>query len=337
MKTFAAIMLIIFTMAAGCSKAPKNEVIVYTSLDLNFSEPILKEFERTTGITVRIQTDTEATKTTGLVNKIILMKDAPEADVFWNNEIIRTIVLKNKGILEPYVPSSAKEIPAMYRDPDGYWTGFAARARVILVNTNLVKPEDAPRSILDLTKPQWKDRVAVANPLFGTTSTHAAVLFATLGPDKASAFFNDLKANGAKIVAGNAMARNMVMEGEIPVCLTDTDDANGAYLKKKPVLMIYPDQDEKGIGTLVIPNSIALIKGGPNPENGKKLIEYLLTVQVERELAKCSSAQIPLRKGIEPYGAEFSLEKIRATTVDFAKAAERLDESARFIQETFLR
>ncbi len=317
------------------AETPPATVVVYTAHDLMFSEPILRGFEQESGLQVKIVGDTEATKTTGLVNRLIQLKDRPEADVFWNNEIMNTVRLAEMGLLDAYVPGTAEGLPNSALDPAGRWVGFAARARVILYNTDLVSAEDAPRSIFDLTHERFRGKVVIANPLFGTTSTHVAALFVVLGPEQAKSFLNALKANDVRIVAGNAMARNLVMEGELAVCLTDTDDANGAFLKKKPVEMVYPDQDE--LGTLIIPNTVALIKGGPNPEGGRKLVDYLASRETETKLARLESAQMPLRTGIPPYEARFDRTKIRAMAVDWRRVAEVAPESARFVQETFLR
>jgi iron(III) transport system substrate-binding protein len=85
---------------AGCKgKESTREVVVYTSLDKVFSQPVLEAFEKQTGIKVLPVYDSEATKTTGLVNRLIAEKDSPQADVFWNSETGRTIVLKRKGVL----------------------------------------------------------------------------------------------------------------------------------------------------------------------------------------------------------------------------------------------
>ena len=132
----------------GCAKT-KNEVVVYTSLDQVFSEPILKEFEAKTGITVRAAYDVESTKTVGLVNRLIAEKEHPQADVFWNSEIVRTLILKNKGILTPYFSSEAKDIPEQFKDKDGYWTGFSARARILIYNNKMLSQSDLPGSILE--------------------------------------------------------------------------------------------------------------------------------------------------------------------------------------------
>ena len=98
-------LLILAIFLTGCSKeqpAAQQEVVVYTSLDKVFSQPILEGFERKTGIKVKAVYDSEATKTTGLVNRLIAEKDSPRADAFWNSETGRTIVLKQKGVLAPY-------------------------------------------------------------------------------------------------------------------------------------------------------------------------------------------------------------------------------------------
>jgi iron(III) transport system substrate-binding protein len=328
--------LALMCLACSCGDgAPRQEVVAYVSLDEMFSKPILEDFEKSTGIKVVYVADQEAQKTTGLMNKLIQMKDRPEADIFWNNETMRSVVLKEKGVLEKYVPSTAADLPERHKDPEGYWVGFAARARVILYNTNMVKEAEAPRSIYDFLKPEWKGRFTIANPMFGTTSTHFAALYAALGPDKAEELLRGLKQNGCQVSPGNAMARNMVMDGQIDACLTDTDDANGALLQGKPVKMVFPDQD--GIGALVIPNSVVLIKGGPNPANAKKLIDYIASRQVEARLAKIKSAQMPLRAGIEPYSPLFDLSKVKTMEVDIHKAASMLDRSNRFIEEVFNR
>ena len=115
-------LLMLTSVWSGCSKrAPQQEVVVYTSLDKVFSQPILEEFENKTGIGVKAVYDSEATKTTGLVNRLIAEKDSPRADVFWNSETGRTIVLKQKGILTSYKSLSAVDIPSTFKDRDGYW------------------------------------------------------------------------------------------------------------------------------------------------------------------------------------------------------------------------
>ncbi|HEX6623090.1 MAG TPA: extracellular solute-binding protein, partial [Pyrinomonadaceae bacterium] len=220
---------------AGGTDNAGREVTVYVSTDRVFSEPVLRAYEQRTGVKVNAVYDTEETKSTGLANKLLAEKNRPQADVFWSNEPVRTLVLKKNGVLAPYKSANAEGIPATFKDPEGYWTGFSARSRVIVFNTNLVKSEEAPKSVFDLTDPRWKGQVAVADPRFGSTSFHVAALYAEVGDERAEEFFRGLKSNGVKIVPGNSVVRDMVARGEVKVGLTDTDDVNVALEDNQPV------------------------------------------------------------------------------------------------------
>lgn len=333
-KIVLAALLFLCALAASCGGG-SGEVVVYVALDETFSKPVLDAFEAETGIKVRMLTDTEASKTVGLAMRIVEEKDNPRADVFWNNEIGWTEVLKSKGLLERYTPASASDIPAQYKDPDGFWTGFAARARVILYNTNLVDASAAPKSVAELALPIYRGRVAIARPVFGTTSTHVAALFSEWGDAKAKEYFLRLKANDCIVAAGNMMAAKMVAAGEAQICLTDTDDANEMLLDGKPVAFIYPDQ--AGMGALVLPNTACLIKNGPNPDNGRKFLEYLLSAEVEQRLAKMNSAQMPVRAGLSPYSSAFDLAKIKSMKTTYSAMAGKLDAAKEFMHAEFLK
>jgi iron(III) transport system substrate-binding protein len=330
------ILVAIFASLAGCNMgSSSSQVVVYTSLDQPFSEPVLQEFERKTGIKVQPVYDVEAAKTTGLVSRLIAETGQPRADVFWSSEYAQTLLLKDKGVLAPYDSPSAKDIPPAYRDPNNYWTGFAARARVIIVNTNLVPPERRPRSIFDLPGVGKPGEVGIANPLFGTTATHSAALFAALGPDKAKTFFNDLKAKQVRVVDGNSVVRSMVASGEMSMGLTDTDDAFEALDDGKPVAIIYPDQD--AMGTLIIPNTVALVKGAPHTAEAQKLIDYLLSQEVEAALAKASSRQMPVRDSVVAPESTPRILNIRAMTVRPEDVAKRMSDSSTWLKDVFLR
>ena len=335
MVLFCLGLVLICGGCKGKASSKQQEVVVYTSLDKVFSEPVLKAFEQETGIKVLDVYDSEATKTTGLVNRLIAEKDNPKADVFWNSETGRTIVLKKKGVLAQYVSPSAADIPQQFKDQEGYWTGFAARCRILIYNTSMLKPEDLPKSIFELTDPKWQGKVALAYPLFGTTATHAAALFANLGDEKAKEYYQKLKNNKIMLTDGNASARDRVADGTVPIAFTDTDDALVAIQEGKPVNIIWPDKE--GMGTLLIPNTVALIKGGPNPEAGKKLIDFLLSPKVEEMLAHCESGQIPLRPNVKQPSHVPDLGEIKAMQVDYEKVADLMEPSGRFLQQVFVR
>ena len=334
-KTLINLVFICLLLIPGCTKQDQREVVIYTSLDQVFSEPVLKDFQEETGIKVKAVYDVEASKTMGLFNRLLAEKANPRCDVFWNSEVGRTIILKHKGVLMPYVSPSAEDIPAQFKDADGFWTGFAARARVLVYNTDLLEESELPESIFELTEPVWKGRVAMGYPLFGTTATHVAALWAYLGPDKTEEYLKALKANEIVIVDGNAVARDMVVKGRVPLAFTDTDDVNVAVQSGKPVKMIYPDS--QGMGTLFIPNTVAMIKDCPHPEEAKILIDYLLSREVESRLAFSESAQVPVRDGV-PTPAHVPLHSsVKAMVVNYEDIAKNMKEATRFCQELFVR
>src|SRR6266496_5468202 len=184
----------------GCFSKGRQSVVVYVSEDQVFSEPILKDFERETGITVKSVFDTEEAKSTGVMNRLIAEKGNPQADVYWANEPVRAEALKQRRVSTPYASASAEGIPDQFKDPDHYWTGFSARARLLLVNArSTVKPA----SVTAYTEPSAKGRAAIANPLFGTTTDYVAALFTLWGDDRARTFMNDMKKNGVKVTTSN--------------------------------------------------------------------------------------------------------------------------------------
>lgn len=334
MKYLMALTLALTLLMSGCVDETKNEVVVYVAHDQDYSEPILTAFEEETGITVRPLYDTEATKTVGLVNRLLAEKSNPQADVFWNNEVSRTVMLKKEGVLQPYVSPEAADKPAAQKDPEGYWTGFAARARVIIYNTDMVPEENAPTSIMDFKAPAWRGNFCIANPLFGTTGSHVAALFALWGKEEAEEYFTDLKDNDMQVVESNGRVRDMVASGELAAGFTDTDDANDALEEGKPVAMVFTDQD--GMGTLVIPNSVMLIKGAPNSENGKKLIDYLLSAGVEARLAESKAMQIPLGQGVPKPDKVPDVEDLKAMDVTHEEVYNELEGSQEFVQELLI-
>lgn len=336
-KFFLVFIFLTFLCPLSLKAADKREVVIYTSLDQVFSEPILKEFEKKTGIKVKIAYDVEAAKTTGLVNRLIAEKNNPQADVFWNSETARTILLKKNGVLVPYSSPNAKDIPTQFKDPEGYWTGFAARARILIYNTDLLEKKDVPVSIFELTRPEWRDKAVIAYPLFGTTATQAAALFVVLGDERAEQYFRDLKANGTMLVDGNSTSRDRVQQGARPIGFTDTDDAHVALANQQPVDIIFPDQGEDQMGTLLIPNTAALIKGGPNPENGKLLIDYLLSKETESQLAFADGAQIPLRDDVSRPAHVPSYQEIKVMDVNFEEIADKIEYAAKILREIFVR
>lgn len=319
---FINMIALFMLMHTACSPSLK-EVTVYCTVDQVFSEPVLKDFERETGIKVKAVYDTEETKSTGVMNRLIAEKNNPQCDVFWSGDPLRNGVLQSSGITEIYQSEQTRLIPGHFKEKNNHWIGFSARTRVLIYNKTLISPDSLPQSVLDFTNPRFNDRFAIANPLFGTTTFHLAALFVTLGDEEAKQWMNDIKANGVVVAASNGDVKNRVMNGELTFGLTDTDDAFEAKKESDEVDYIFLDQQDNGIGTLIMPNALSLIKGSPHNENGGKLINYLLTRETEVKLAT-SCAQMPLIKGTEVPENVPSLDNIIPMKIDYKATSEKL-------------
>jgi iron(III) transport system substrate-binding protein len=332
----------LFAFAAGC-RSPGSRVVLYCAQDREFAEAICAEFTKRTGLEVAPKYDTEADKSVSLYEELIRERDRPRCDVHWNNEILATIRLRRAGLLEAYDSPSARPYPDWAKAPDHAWHAFAARARVLLVNTTLIPEKDRPKSVLELTQAKWKGRVAMAKPLFGTTATHAACLFEALGVEAAERFFRDLAAHGVQIVPGNKQAAQAVSQGEAAIGLTDTDDAIGEVANKQPVAIVFPDREKNErhprLGTLFIPNTVALVKNCPNPDGGRKLIDFLLSAEIEARLAENESHQIPLNPEVKASLPPEILTPgdLHPMQVDFEKAADLWQHSQAFLKDLFAR
>jgi iron(III) transport system substrate-binding protein len=343
--TLAVMLVALLLSPVGCGGG-RARVVLYCAQDQEFAEASLAEFGKRAGLTVDPKFDTEKDKSVSLFTELLKEKERPRCDVFWNNEPLNTIRLQKMGLLEPYDSPSAKPYPDRWKAPDHTWHAFAGRARVLIVNTDLVPEQERPKGLLDLNDPRWKGRVVMSRPLFGTGATQGACLFAVLGTDKAKDYYRGLRANGVQIAPGNKQVAEWVGQGRTPagqkvaVGVTDTDDALEEIDAGHHVAVIFPDRDapkDSKMGTLFIPNTLCILKGSPNPEAARKLVDYLLSADVEARLAESDSHQIPLNPEVKanlPAPME-PVATAKPMDVDFDKAAAAWDEAYEFLKKEF--
>jgi len=291
-----------------------DEVVLYSSVDPEFLKPVVDAYEKATpGVRVLVVGDTEATKTTGLVQRLIAERARPRCDVWWSSEALGTAELAKAGLLEAYVSPAAKDWPVKFRDSQKFWYGLALRARVVVYNRERVAAPDAPATLADLLHERYKGRVGMARPRFGTTRTHVAAIASELGEPALRELLTRLKSHGVRLFDGNASVVRACAGGEILAGLTDTDDVYAGKRNAWPVEMSFgvstgsaPEPTGgaalltrlRTLGPLVIPNTVALVRAGPNPAAGKRLIDHMLGGAVERALAKSESRNTPVRPDV---------------------------------------
>jgi iron(III) transport system substrate-binding protein len=282
------------------AKQKYQTVVIYTSQDQEYAEPIFNTFTKQTGIKIRAVYDNEAAKTVGLVNRLIAEKNNPQCDVFWNNEELRTRQLAAEGIV------------------NSNWVAFGNRTRRLVVNTNLLPLAQAPHDLLALTNKNFNGKVALAYPLFGTTSAHFLALRQYLGESGWQNWCRALAANKPFVVDGNSVVVKMVGKGEALVGLTDSDDVLSGQHDGLPV-----DSIRLGADGFKIPNTASVVANAPHPVAAQKLVDYLQSPQVVAELQTAGA--------IEP------IAQSATTQIDWTTLLASQNTNLEFLKGLFLR
>ena len=319
-SVFTAILLF------GCASdnGNPNSVTVYVSADEHIAREIFSAFTEKTGIFVAWVGDTESSKNTTLVQRLIREKNRPIADVFWSSEILGTIKLAQENVLSPCETKRTMEWPAQYRDSQMRWFGFSPRARVIAYDPQKISEEELPRFWWD-----YSDAV-IADPRFGTTRTHVAVMAEF--PEKSEKLFATMKHK--PMLGGNAATVQAVIDGLALFAMTDTDDVYGAINRGHSIAMFMPRHHEGvGGGTLLIPNTVGIVNGCENYNLAKTFVDFLLSEEVAVLLATSPSRNIPLQPSVAKHFPTLAVDD--PLRVDFNKAAALDVEQITVVMDAF--
>ncbi len=284
----------------------KGQATAYCAQDQVYAEPIFRQFRKAQGIRVDPVYDSEAVKTVGLANRLLTEASNPQCDLFWGNEELRTRQLAAANI---------------FRETNG-WAAFGYRSRRVVINTNLVSIADAPRSLLELTNETWRGKVALAYPQFGTTATHFLALRQLWGNERWDAWCRALAANKPFLLDGNSVVVKLVGRGEAAVGLTDSDDIAAGQTEGWPLLALPMNEE-----TLLIPNTVAVIRGAPHPQAADALFEFLQKPDVARQLVAVNALE----------GTSMGSVKTRTLHVNWSALLRDLQPVTAQLNEIFLR
>ena len=312
-------------------------VVLYSSVDSYVLRELVAAFEAETGAEVRVVGDTEATKTTGLVERLLTERDQPAAHVWWSSEPIGTIKLARSGVLAPFEPASAPAFedgwPAGLVGENRLWHGFGQRARVIAFNTDVLDDASAPKTLEALTQPAWRGRVGFAKPQFGTTRGHMGALLDRWGEARFEAWLTTLRENGARIYDGNATVIRAIRNGEIDIGLTDTDDVWHAHRNGWPIGMTISPNSADAPGSMLMPNTAALIARPDTPDAARELLDWILSPRCEALLAESDSRNIPIFASVAAEHPDLAIES--PWRPDFAAVADATPEAMRIVDRVF--
>lgn len=286
------------------ASASTDEVVLYSSVDDYVLRELIAAFEEETGVKVRVVGDTEATKTTGLVERLLTERESPTAHVWWSSEAFGTIKLARAGALAPFEPANAELFedgwPEGLVGEDRLWHGFGQRARAIAFHSDVLDETSIPATHEALTEEVWRGRVGIAKPQFGTTRGHMGALLDIWGAERFEAWLIAMKANGARVYDGNATVVRAIRNGEIDVGLTDTDDVYHAQRNGWPIGMAIPAHDGADEpGALLMPNTAALVANPDTPDAARTLLDWILSPRCEAILAASDSRNFPIFPSVQ--------------------------------------
>jgi iron(III) transport system substrate-binding protein len=253
----------------------EGKVVWYTSVDLPLAEKVAKAFEsKYPGIAVRVERSGAERVFQRIGQEYGSRIHA--VDVVNSSDASHFIVWKREGLLAPYVPEDVATLyPPEHRDPDGMFATYRAWLSVIGYNTNLVKPEEAPKSFADLLDPKWKGKIVKAHPGYSGTILTATYQIAR---DLGWSYLEKLSRQNVMQVQSSADPPKKLALGERAI-MADGNEYNLFQLKEagQPVEIVYPTE---GSPLIVGPNG--LFKDAPNPNAARLLQSFMFSVEAQQ-------------------------------------------------------
>ncbi len=267
---------------------------LYSGRSKGLVEPIIKQFEKESGITVKVNYG----KTTQLAAALLTEGDKSPADLFWAQDAGALGAVSKKAMFEKLSDTTLARVPAGFRDAAGFWVATSGRARVLAYSPERVKMEALPESIFALTDPMWKGRVGWA-PTNSSFQAFVTALRVQIGNERTEAWLRDMKANGVKTYPKNTPIIEALAAGEIDLGLP-----NHYYLlrfKKGdagfPVAQTFFKASDPG--NLVNVAGIGVLKSSAKRAAAVKFVDFLLSAKAQQYFTS-DVFEYPVIEGVIP-------------------------------------
>jgi iron(III) transport system substrate-binding protein len=274
MKALAGLLVAAVSVGAfSAGAAAQEKVVLYTAHKTSLVQALAPVFEQETGI----KTEVVQLGSSEVMRRIKAEAKAPRADVIWSTT--GSLLTENADLLEPYKTKEAANIdPRFVKSPA--WTPYTSVIYVLMQNTRMIPDSDTPKTLTDLADPKWKGKIASARADNSGSAFQQMMTILTVFGDQGWDKYAAIAKNFVLTDSSGSVPR-YVADGEAPLGLTLEDNALEYKVGGAPVKIAYIED-----GTTASPDGVALVKGGPNAENGKKFIDWALSKKTQELLVK---------------------------------------------------
>jgi len=312
----AAAALIGVLLLAACSPTPASpKLTIYSGRSESLVGPIIQQFQEATGITVEVRWGETAEMAATLLEE---GANSP-ADVFFAQDPGGLGAVAD--MLAPLPEEILNQVDHRFRNSQGHWVGISGRARVIVYNTQRLKPENLPDDIWGFTDPQWKGRIGWA-PTNGSFQTMVTGMRQVWGEEKTRQWLEGILANDPKVYPKNTPIVAAAGAGEV-----DVGFVNHYYLYR-----FLQEEGESfparnyflpggGPGSLVMVAGVGVLASSQNQEVAYKFLRFMLS-QVAQQYFATQTFEYPLVEGVRTHREMPPLSELNAIQIDLADLAD---------------
>jgi iron(III) transport system substrate-binding protein len=299
--------------AGGSAKAT---ITLYSGQHEQTTASLVSEFEKETGIKVKVRNDDEAV----LADQIAQEGSNSPADVFYTENTPPLEFLQGKNLLSSIASTALAKVPTKYNSTAGKWIGVSARVSVLDYNTKKLKAQDLPTSVMDLAEPQWKGKIGIAP---GETDFQPIVtsIAKAHGKDAALAWLKALKANaGRHNYPDNESLADQIDKGQVEIGVINhyywyrQRDEVGASKVSSAIAFFAPADP----GYVIDVSGAAVLRSSNHQAEAQQLVDFLVSHSGEEILAHSESYEYPLGSGVQTAKALRPFDQLQPNAITLA-------------------
>ncbi|HLG12547.1 MAG TPA: iron ABC transporter substrate-binding protein [Dehalococcoidia bacterium] len=315
------------SLASACG-GDDDRLTIYAGRSQTLVQPLLEQFSKDTGIKISVKYGDGTELALGILEE---GKNSP-ADVYYGQDVGALGALKAEGRLTKLPDTILSRVDAAFRSPEGLWVGISGRQRVIVYNTDKIKPAALPSSVLGYTAAEWKGRIGIV-PRSDGFPEFVTALRLTRGDDFARQWLRDLKANNPVSYANNTAAIQAVANGEVDVAFLNHYylfrflEERGEGFKARNYYFTNGD-----IGGLFLVAGAAILDTSKHKEDAQRFLEYLLSPSAQKYFTE-NTHEYPLVAGVAADPGLQPLSQIDPPEIDLSDLTD-LEGSLEMMRQT---